>query len=74
MERSIRYLAVLATTLALAACNANPSKQDISTVGGAVVGGIVGSGLTGGSPVGIVGGAAAGSYIGNKIGREMDRK
>ncbi|MFA4968535.1 MAG: glycine zipper 2TM domain-containing protein [Sulfuritalea sp.] len=55
----------------LAACNSNPSRQDIGMMSGAVVGGIVGSTVTGGSTVGTVGGAAAGSYIGNRIAKEM---
>lgn len=55
----------------LAACNSNPSKQDIGMVGGAIIGGVVGSSLTGGSTVGTVGAAAAGTYIGHQIGKEM---
>ena len=61
----------LLSTLALTACSTNPTKQEIGTVGGAIVGGIVGSALTGGSGVGTVGGAAAGGYIGNHIGSQM---
>lgn len=61
----------LLSALALSACSANPTRQEIGTVSGAVVGGIVGSALTGGSGVGTVGGAAAGSYIGNRIGSQM---
>lgn len=58
----------------LAACSSNPSRQEVGTVTGAVVGGIVGSALTGGSGVGTIGGAAAGGYFGNRIGTQLDRK
>jgi osmotically inducible lipoprotein OsmB len=64
-------LAALAAASILTGCSSNPTKQEIGTVSGAVVGGIVGSALTGGSGVGTVGGAAAGSYIGNRIGSQM---
>ncbi|HEY6895897.1 MAG TPA: glycine zipper domain-containing protein [Rhodocyclaceae bacterium] len=67
-------LTAIAAALLLAGCNSNPTKEQIGTVSGAVVGGIVGSTLTGGSGVGTVGGAAAGSYIGNRIGHELERK
>ena len=55
----------------LAACNSNPSKQDIGMVSGAIVGGVVGSAVTAGSTAGTVGGAAAGGYLGNRIAKEM---
>lgn len=58
---------------ALSGCSSNPSKQDIGTVGGAVVGGLAGAALTG-STVGTVVGAGAGAYAGNRIGRQLDRK
>lgn len=67
-------LTAIAAALLLAGCNANPTKEQIGTVSGAVVGGIVGSTLTGGSGVGTVGGAAAGAYLGNQIGRDLQRK
>ena len=69
--QSTARVALLVMLPCLAACNSNPSRQEIGMVGGAVVGGIVGSAVTGGSTVGTVGGAAAGGYIGNRIAKEM---
>ncbi|HRE16487.1 MAG TPA: glycine zipper domain-containing protein [Rhodocyclaceae bacterium] len=74
-SQSWRPIAVAVLVLAsLSACSTNPSKQDVGTVSGAIIGGVVGSALTGGSGVGTIGGAAAGGYIGNRIGRDLERK
>lgn len=70
-NQALRITAALLVTLSLCACSSNPTREQIGTVSGAVVGGIVGSALTGGSNVGTIGGAAAGGYIGHEIGRQM---
>lgn len=63
----------LCAALLLAGCSGNPTRQEIGTVSGAVVGGLAGSALTG-NPLGTVAGAGAGAYVGNRIGRELDAK
>jgi len=60
--------------LNLAACGSNPSKEQIGTVGGAVLGGAAGHAITGGGAIGTVGGAAAGAIIGKEVGENMDKK
>ncbi len=62
-----------AASLLVAGCSGNPTRQEIGTVSGAVVGGLAGSALTG-NPLGTVAGAGAGAYVGNRIGRELDSK
>ncbi len=64
----------LTSMLTLSGCSSNPTKQEIGTVSGAIVGGLVGAQLGGGSTFGTVTGAAAGGYIGNRIGRDLERK
>ena len=63
----------MAAGLGLAACGHDPTREEIGTVGGAVLGGAVGHGLSGGGGVGTVGGAAAGALIGKEVGEDMDR-
>ena len=64
---------ILASAISLAACSHVPSKQQIGTATGAVVGGAAGAVLTG-TTTGTVVGAGAGAVIGGEIGKSMDRK
>lgn len=69
---------VVAATLALAllaACESQPSKQDIGMATGAVLGGVIGHQIGGGrgNAVATIGGAALGAFVGNRVGRNMDR-
>jgi osmotically inducible lipoprotein OsmB len=64
---------LLAAVIGLAGCSSVPSRQDIGTATGAVLGGVAGAALTG-SRVVPVAGAAAGGVIGNQVGRELDRR
>ena len=50
-------------------CSSPPTRSQIGTATGAVVGGVVGSAVLGG-PVGTLGGAAAGAVIGNEISKK----
>lgn len=67
-------LALFAASLAVTACSSSPNREQIGTVGGAVLGGTAGSAVTGGSKVGTIGGAAAGAIIGKEVGEELDKK
>ncbi len=66
--------AITAASLALAACENPPTKQQTGTVAGAVVGGVVGSTIGGGTgrTVAIVAGTIAGGLLGSHIGKRMD--
>ena len=74
----MKKLASLVTTgvlvIGLSACSSNPTREQIGTATGAVVGGVVGSELSGGSTLGTVGGAAVGGVVGNQVGKNMDRR
>lgn len=59
--------------LSLSACSSNPTKAQIGTGAGAVVGGVAGNAIFG-STLGTVGGAAAGALIGNEVGKDRDNK
>jgi len=72
--RTLVLAAAACLSIGLSGCSSNPTKQEIGTVSGAVVGGIVGASLGGGSTFGTVTGAAAGGYIGNRIGRDLEHK
>jgi surface antigen len=62
------------TALALTACETPPTKQQVGTVGGAVVGGVVGSTIGGGTgrTVAIVALAVGGAMLGNSVGKRLD--
>jgi surface antigen len=69
---------VIAATLALAllaACESQPTKEDIGMATGAVLGGVIGHQIGGGSgkTVATIGGAALGAFVGSRVGRNMDR-
>lgn len=69
MNRTTMLMGVTAAALNLAACAHDPSRQQLGTLGGAVVGGATGSVLTDGSTLGTVGGAAAGALIGQELSK-----
>ena len=58
---------VFASLIALTGCSSDPTRQQMGTAAGAVVGGVVGNAVLGG-PLGTLGGAAAGAVIGNEVG------
>ncbi len=74
MNRTYKLMAVSAVVLNLAACGHNPSREQLGTLGGAVVGGATGSVLSGGGTLGTVGGAAAGAIIGQELGKPPGRR
>lgn len=55
--------------LSMAGCAHGPSRSQLGTGAGAVVGGVAGSALFG-STLGTVGGAAAGALIGNELSKD----
>lgn len=69
-----RISATIALAL-LAACESQPSKQDIGMATGAVLGGVIGHQIGGGrgQAVATIGGAALGAFVGSRVGRNMDR-
>jgi surface antigen len=69
-----KFSIVVASVLALAACENPPTKEQKGAVAGAVVGGVVGSTIGGGTgrTVAIVAGTVAGALIGGHIGKKMD--
>jgi len=69
-----RIVIVLVCTLALAACESVPTKQDQGILIGAIAGGVLGRQVGGGSGrvIATMVGAVAGAAIGGSIGRSMD--
>lgn len=74
MTRTPLYAITAIGLLSLAACGHHPTREQVGTLGGAVVGGAAGNVLGGGSTLGTVGGAAAGALIGREVGEDMDRR
>ena len=74
MTRTYLLMAATVSVLSLTACAHDPSRQQLGTLGGAVVGGVAGSALTNGSGLGTVGGAAAGALIGQELSRPGYRR
>lgn len=62
--------ASLLTLGTLSGCGTNPTRAQVGTATGAVIGGVAGNAISGGSTLGTVGGAAAGALIGNEIGKK----
>lgn len=73
MKTVFLTLATGALALTLTACESNPTRQQIGTATGAVVGGVVGHEVVGGT-LGTVGGAAVGGVIGNEVGKRSDER
>jgi osmotically inducible lipoprotein OsmB len=55
--------------LSLTSCAHNPNRQQLGTLGGAVIGGAAGNVIGDGSALGTIGGAAAGALIGQELSR-----
>ncbi len=62
-------LASIIVFASMVGCSSPPTRAQIGTATGAVVGGVVGSAVLGG-PIGTLGGAAAGALIGNEVGKK----
>jgi osmotically inducible lipoprotein OsmB len=73
MHSLIRHMLLAAAILASAGCSHTPTRQQIGTATGAVVGGAAGAVLTG-TTTGAVVGAGAGAVIGSEVGKSLDKK
>lgn len=72
--KKITYAGLAALAVfTLAGCAHHPSRSQIGTGAGAVVGGVAGNALFG-STLGTVGGAAAGALIGNELGKDSGKR
>jgi surface antigen len=70
-----KYLVAALLALPLMACESHsPSKQDVGTSSGAILGGVVGRevGHGTGQTVATIGCATVGAFLGSKIGGKMD--
>ena len=68
-QKLITVLGSLVMAGSLAACDTNPTREQIGTGAGAAIGGAAGHVLTDGSTLGTIGGAAAGGVVGNEVTR-----
>lgn len=59
---------------ALAACQSQPTQEQVGAVAGGVLGGVLGAQVGGGHgrTAAIVAGTLAGAYVGSRIGKSMD--
>ncbi len=73
MKTNRLAICALLFTGLLSGCGHVPTKQQVGTATGAVVGGAAGAVLTG-TTTGTVIGAGAGAVIGSEIGKSMDKK
>ena len=73
MKKIVTLLVILTLGAGLIGC-ANPTKQDVGTISGGVIGGLLGSQFGGGTGqlVAIGVGTLAGAYLGGQIGKSMD--
>ena len=74
MKKILAKAVLLLTTISLISCSTPPTKQDMGTVTGGVLGGLVGSRFGGGSGklLAVGAGALIGAYAGGAIGKNMD--
>lgn len=72
--RALKILSIAALSLALAACEQGPTKENIGTVLGGIGGAVIGAQFGGGSGriVGTAIGTLAGAFLGREIGRSLD--
>lgn len=71
-QKLVTILGSVVLAGSLAACDTNPTREQVGTGAGAAVGGIAGHVLTDGSTLGTIGGAAAGGVIGNEVAKDRD--
>lgn len=76
MTRLGTGIAFTIAAAALSACETQPTKEQLGTIGGAVVGGLLGAqlGEGRGRTVAIIAATLAGAYLGNRVGKSMDEK
>lgn len=74
MKTIASKLVILFTAISLTACTTPPTKQDVGTVSGGVIGGLVGSRFGGGTGqlLAVGAGTLIGAYVGGAIGKNMD--